>query len=121
MSEQHRTPELANGSVDGFSCELKGRDFAGAITRVAEAWKAEGFGVPIDIDVQAEPDIDMPLRCNVVVREKVDRRLVVGFMDPMAVLQMTKSPEMAKVAQEVHERLQRVRTSLLSATADAKG
>ena len=37
MSDQHRTPEPADGPADGFSCELKDREFAIAITRVAAA------------------------------------------------------------------------------------
>ena len=44
-----------------------------------------------------------------------------GFMDPMAVLQMTDSAEVAKVAQDVHQRLQRVRASPLTMTASTQG
>jgi hypothetical protein len=36
-------------------------------------------------------------------------------MDPVAVLQLTSSPEVASVAQEVRARLQRVRSELLRA------
>jgi len=64
--------------------------------------------------LDAEPDIGLLLPCNVVVREEPGGRLVVGFMDPVAVLQMTGNAEVAKVAHEVRDRLQRVRALLLA-------
>ena len=41
-------------------------------------------------------------------------------MDPVAVMQMTSNPEVALVAHEVHDRLQRVRKAL-TGTAGADG
>jgi uncharacterized protein (DUF302 family) len=151
MNEPYRVSEPAQALSYGFSCELKEQDFAAAIERVTEALKAEGFGVLTDIDVQAtmktklgidgrpyrilgacnpplahhalqaEPDIGLLLPCNVVVREATDGRLVVSFMDPMAVMQMTGNAEVSKVAQEVNERLQRVMAALLGLPAKTLG
>ena len=68
--------------------------------------------------IQAEPSIAAVLPCNVVVREEADGRLDVAFMDPVAVLQMTSHPEVARVAHEVRGRLERVRTSLVQGAVD---
>lgn len=138
---EHLSPAPLASSY-GFFCVLHSIGFGQAITRVTEALKAEGFGVLTDIDVQAtmksklgidipryrilgacnpplahralvaEPDIGMLLPCNVVVREETEDRLVVGFMDPVAIMQMTSNLEVAKVAQEVRQRLERVRSAL---------
>ena len=125
----------------GFTTQLN-TNFEDARGRAIEALKAEGFGVLTEIDVadklhekvgaelrpytilgacnpplayqavQADADIGMLLPCNVIVREEPDGAQTVGFMDPQAVMNLTDNPDIAKVAGEVRERLERVRESL---------
>ena len=63
--------------------------------------------------LMAEPDIGLLLPCNVVVRENEDKKTVVSFMDPVAVLTFTNNPEVAAVATEVRQRLERVRRAVV--------
>jgi uncharacterized protein (DUF302 family) len=151
MRDTPQTTSAPPAPAYGFHCEIDDKDFAKSVARVTEALKTEGFGVLTEIDVQAtmkaklgidgrpyrilgacnpplahraltaEPDIGLLLPRNVVVREEAGGRLVVGFMDPVAVLQMTSNPEVARVAHEVRERLQRVKSALVNgATPTAK-
>ena len=62
--------------------------------------------------IDAEPQIGTLLPCNVVVRVGGDGRTIVEIMDPRAVLQLVDRPEIAPIAAEVREKLERVLAAL---------
>lgn len=125
----------------GFHATIPG-PFDEAVQRVLDALKAEGFGVLSDIDIrkalkeklgkdvpahrilgacnpplaykalQAEADIGLLLPCNVTVRQGAGNDIVVGFLNPDMMVQLTANPALKEVADDASERLRRVRDAL---------
>lgn len=116
-------------------------DFEAATTRCREALAEEGFGVLSEIDVQATlkrrlgvdipahrilgachpqsayraltalPEVGVLLPCNVTVSVE-EERTVVRAMNPRSALGILDHPELAEVAAEVGDALERVVRSL---------
>ncbi len=108
-----------------------------AIGKVTDELKKEGFGVLTTIDVRdtlkkkinvdftryvilgacnppfahqsllAEEELGLLLPCNVIVYEK-EGKTRVSIFDPMAMTALIDNPNIAPVAQQVREKLQRV-------------
>ena len=109
-----------------------------AVERVVAALKDEGFGILTEIDVQAtlkkKLDVDfrryvilgacnpplahqalctdlqigLLLPCNAIIYETDDGGSAVSIIDPMSMLSMVDSPELAAVAEQAQTRLKRV-------------
>jgi len=118
------------------------QSFDEAVESVTAELMKEGFGILTEIDfagtIKKKLDIDRPaykilgacnpplanqavsaddnagvlLPCNVVVRDNENGSCDVVFMDPMAVINLSDNAEVASVAKEANERLQRVKTAL---------
>ena len=130
---------MSGNYVFGKTVEMQ---YAQALERVTQELAKEGFGVLTEIDVaatlkkkldkdippykilgacnpqfahqalEAEPQIGALLPCNVVVRNDPAGKTIVEIMDPLAVLQLTGRPEIAAIAGEVRNRLERVLAAL---------
>lgn len=116
--------------------------FEGAIEKVTEALKAEGFGILTEIDVRAtlkkkldvdfrpykilgacnppfahkallaEDKIGTMLPCNVIVQDKGNGAVEVAAIDPAASMQAVENETLGEVAEVIREKLKKVIESL---------
>lgn len=125
----------------GFHVSLHG-SLEDITLKVKDALKQEGFGVLTEINahqtireklgiemrpyrilgacnpslahqaILEEPDIGLLLPCNVLLRVEADDSITVGFVDPIAMFSVVDNPQAQPLAEEVRQRLLRVRDSL---------
>ena len=125
----------------GFAVRLD-MDYQTALNRVTDALKLEGFGVLTEIDVKetlkkkldvdfrpfkilgacnpplayraltAAPEVGLLLPCNVTVSQSDEGLIDVSLVDPLSMLGFIENEGLRAVAQEAHERLERVAMAL---------
>lgn len=133
-------PAVTNAAPYALGIHPAG-DYDTVVARTRAELQKEGFGVISEIDIaatlknkigvdvpaqvilgacnpalahqalEAEPEIGTLLPCNVVVRRDGDR-VAVRAMDPVAALSLTQNARVAKVANEVRDRLARALAAL---------
>lgn len=116
--------------------------FETAVEKVKESLKVEGFGVLSEIDIheklkeklnvdfrkykilgacnpsyaykalQSEDKIGTMLPCSVIVQERGMNDIEVAAVDPVASMMAIENPDLAGIALEVKERLERVIATL---------
>jgi len=125
-----------------YNSKLINGSFDGAIAKVTEELKREGFGVLTEIDVQEtlkkkldidfrrykilgacnppnaykalsiEENIGVLLPCNVIVQEKENGKIQISTVNPMESMQAVNNPALAEVANEVSSKLLKVLNNL---------
>ena len=58
--------------------------------------------------LQADLDVGLLLPCNVIVYETDDKKAYVSAFNPVSALEVIKSEELTKIAEEVSKKLKRV-------------
>lgn len=125
----------------GMAITLEG-DMTTVEEKVTVALKEQGFGILTEIDVQATfkkkldvdyrpykilgacnpgfahqalnitEDVGLLLPCNVTLTEKEAGKIDVSFIDPLPMLGVIDNPELANIANQVRDRLQKAVTTL---------
>ena len=118
-----------------------GLAYEGAVSRVKEAFQAQGFGTLTEVDVRAtlkekldeesepyailgfcnpelahralavEPEIGLLLPCNVVVRRR-DEQTLVHALDAGVMVRITERSELEPIAEEAARRIDQAMDSL---------
>ena len=131
----------AEGTQLGLSVQLH-VSLEDAQELVAEALKAEGFGVLTEIDVKqtlknkldvdfrpykilgacnpvlahkalsSAPEVGLLLPCNVTLSEGENGATLVSLINPMMMLGIISNPDITPIAEEATERLERVAAAL---------
>ena len=121
-----------------FSKTITGKTFDEVIEKATQELKKEGFGVLTEIDVkttlkkkidvdfkpykilgacnphfahqalQKEDKIGVMLPCNVIVEDNGNGNIEVSAVDPVASMQAVGNDDLANIASQVKEKLQRV-------------
>lgn len=121
----------------GFGKEVN-LEFEGAVSKVRDELKKEGFGVLTEIDIkktlkeklnvdfknyqilgacnppysykvlQEEEEIGLLLPCNVIVYETDKGKVKVSIIDPVRMVSATENPKLEPIAKEVKEKLLKV-------------
>lgn len=114
------------------------RTFNDAVDKVTEELKKEGFGILTEIDVKetikkklnedfrnyrilgacnppfahkallAEDKIGTMLPCNVIVQDVGEGKVEIAAVDPVASMQAISNPQLAEIAEQIREKLQKV-------------
>jgi uncharacterized protein (DUF302 family) len=67
--------------------------------------------------IEDEPNAGVLLPCNIIVREEIPGKVVISFMDPVAVLGLSDSEVVNDVARVAREKLQKVVAKLAETQA----
>jgi uncharacterized protein (DUF302 family) len=132
--------------VSYYIAKTVAQPFDDVVSEVVELLRVEGFCVLTDIDVGAalkskigvemsryrilgtchpslahealkmQDKLGVLLPCNVIVHETADRRVEVASVDPIAAMESTGNPALARIALTVRGRLARVVDGIASAS-----
>jgi hypothetical protein len=99
-------PRVAGLRASSYALERRGTD-PGRLDLAPLAIPGPAYKV-----LQAEADIGLLLPCNVAVRQGGGDDIIVGFLNPDMMVQLTENPALHEVAEDASARLQRVREAL---------